>query len=81
MRQRHITFRGERTTISLENPFWQAIDQAAKKRGEPWGEWVASQLQTKPENIGRASWLRQQVLNGLITCDSKKAQDFRAVTT
>lgn len=58
---RHIAA-PHRTTVKLENEFWQAIDRLAEKTGRNWSEWVATELTGKPVGIGAASWLRVRCL-------------------
>ena len=49
-----------RTTIALEPVFWKTIEGIAKP--DTLQTWVNEQLLYKPDDIGRASWLRQRVL-------------------
>ena len=54
---RHIRT-AKKTTIKLENHFWQAIEGLATKNGQTWKQWVESTLSAKPIGINSASWLR-----------------------
>lgn len=47
-----------RTTIRLEQNFWDEIDHQAGELGLTWADWVTKALATKPQDIGSASWLR-----------------------
>lgn len=60
---RHLTADGTPTTIALEKAFWRAVERQAGASG--WREWTATQLKAKPEEIGRARWLRVAVLEAL----------------
>ena len=51
-----------RTTIRLEKQFWAEIDILSKVAGKDWREWVITELRTKPEASGSASWLRVRCL-------------------
>lgn len=66
---RHLTVDGTRTSIALEVAFWRAAERQAGASG--WREWTAARLKAKPEQIGRARWLRVAVLEAL---DGDKAQ-------
>lgn len=55
----------ESTTISLEEIFWDVIDQLSDKAGIQWQDWVRVELAGKPDNAGRAGWLRVQVVKTL----------------
>jgi len=55
----------ESTTISLEEIFWDVIDQLSDKAGIKWQDWVRVELAGKPDNAGRATWLRVQVVKTL----------------
>ena len=48
-----------RTTLSLEEVFWESIDEIF---GKNWRHWVIEQLNDKPGEISNSSWIRQQVL-------------------
>lgn len=59
---RHIIVNDKRTSVALERPFWEALDRIAVTKGMTWLEWVAMHLSAKPENSGRAGWLRVAIL-------------------
>lgn len=54
-----------RTTIRLEQNFWDEIDHQASESGLTWADWVTKTLATKPQGVGSASWLR-------VTCLTNK---------
>jgi len=58
-------YRGEGTTISLEQSFWDVIDELSRKGGIRWDDWVSNMLISKPERVGRATWLRRQTVSTL----------------
>ena len=60
MEHRHITLTQNRTTVCLEADFWDAIEQLS---GGNWKEWSTHALINKPPGVGRAVWLRCQVLS------------------
>lgn len=60
MEHRHITLTQNRTTVCLEADFWEAIEQLS---GGNWKEWTVHSLINKPSDVGRAAWLRCQVLS------------------
>lgn len=51
------------TSIMLDQVFWEVIDEQAAKDGIHWKQWVDQKLEKKPENVGRACWLRVQIVN------------------
>ena len=61
MERRHIPLSTHRTTVSLEPDYWRAIEVLS---GGNWRQWATDNLTTKPEGLGRSSWLRCQVLAG-----------------
>lgn len=54
---RHLLMNGNRTSIALEVAFWRLME----RRGD-WRAWALAQLQDKPEQVGRARWLRVRIL-------------------
>lgn len=59
MRQkRFIKINREATSIQLERTFWDTIDELSVEAGS-WQNWVCQKLKTKPDDITRASYLRQ----------------------
>jgi len=57
--RKHIGYGADRTTVALERTFWEAIDRLGNGDAVSW---TAHQLESRPATVGRASWLRQQVL-------------------
>ena len=51
-----------RTTVKLENLFWEHIEVVAKNGGVSWREWVETALSAKPVGVNAASWLRVNCL-------------------
>lgn len=64
LERRHVLSDACRTTIALEPEFWMAADRQAKARGLDWRQWALVQLDGRPDNYGRASWLRVVILKG-----------------
>ena len=64
LERRHVVSDEGRTTIALEPEFWKAADKQAAAQGINWQQWVAMQLEDRPESYGRASWLRVSILKG-----------------
>jgi phosphoribosyl-dephospho-CoA transferase len=55
LRTRTLQLPGLKTSVALERVFWQTID--ALSEGE-WQDWVIKQLEHKPNDVGRAMYLR-----------------------
>ena len=51
-----------RTTVRLENYFWQQIEVVAKNCGMSWRQWSEKTLTAKPLGTNSASWLRVNCL-------------------
>jgi predicted DNA-binding ribbon-helix-helix protein len=51
-----------RTTVRLENYFWQQIEVVAKNCGMSWRHWAENTLSEKPSGANSASWLRVNCL-------------------
>lgn len=62
---RHLVVDGIRTCIALEPQFWKAADVQAESAGIDWKRWASNQLSSKPEEFGRASWLRVSILDAI----------------
>lgn len=62
MERRHIVINEQSTTIGLESQYWKYIDALSS---DDWKQWTNEQLIRRPEGMGRASWLRLQVLEGV----------------
>ena len=60
--QKHsLTLRGHRTSVSLEDPFWQAFREIAAKQSRPLND-LASEIDATRGDIGLASAIRLFVL-------------------
>lgn len=57
-----------RTTVRLENYFWQQIEVVAQSKGLDWRQWAEKTISAKPSGANSASWLRVNCL--LSTKDS-----------
>ena len=55
-----------RTTVRLENYFWQQIEMVAKNCGMSWRQWAETTLTAKPLGANSASWLRLNCLQSAI---------------
>lgn len=53
-----------RTTVRLENHFWQQIEVVAQSKGLDWRQWAEMTLSEKPSGANSASWLRVNCLLG-----------------
>jgi predicted DNA-binding ribbon-helix-helix protein len=61
MIKRSITIAGHRTSVSLEEPFWSALRELAKKRGVTFATLVA-EIDGKRKNRNLSSALRVYIL-------------------
>lgn len=59
LRHRTLHISGKKTSIALERVFWEAIDRISEGN---WKEWVMSALESKRQDVGRASYLRMLLL-------------------
>ena len=64
-RKRHLTLPTHETSVELERTFWDTVDGLARQRNQGWQEWVREILKNKPEDIGRATWIRTTAHNSL----------------
>lgn len=64
-RRRHLTLPTHETSVELERTFWDTVDGLARQRNQGWQEWVREILKNKPEDIGRATWIRTTAHNSL----------------
>lgn len=51
-----------RTTVRLEDFFWQQIEVVAQSKGLSWRQWAEKTLSEKPSGANSASWLRVNCL-------------------
>ncbi|MEN0079359.1 MAG: ribbon-helix-helix domain-containing protein [Pseudomonadota bacterium] len=61
-RKRSLTLHGHRTSVSLEEPFWQALTQIAEARGQSINSLVAEIDEARGLKSGLASAIRVFVL-------------------
>lgn len=64
-RRRHLTLPTHETSVELERTFWDTVDGLAKERNQGWQDWVKDILKDKPDDIGRACWIRTTAHNNL----------------
>tara|TARA_R110002072_G_scaffold164214_2_gene317092 strand:+ start:960 stop:1178 length:219 start_codon:yes stop_codon:yes gene_type:complete len=62
--KRSLTLRGHRTSVSLEEPFWQAFRDIAAARDQTING-LAAQIDTARGDVGLASAIRLFVLKSL----------------
>ena len=62
--KRSLTLRGHRTSVSLEDAFWTAFCDIAKKNGQPINQ-LAAEIDESRDDIGLASAIRLYVLRDL----------------
>lgn len=60
--KRSLTLRGHRTSVSLEDEFWQAFRDIAAERGQPINELAAEIDETRALDCGLATEIRLFVL-------------------
>jgi predicted DNA-binding ribbon-helix-helix protein len=59
-----LTFRGKKTSVSLEDEFWDALKEIARKRGKPISHVAAAAIaQQRERPINCSSALRLFVLD------------------
>lgn len=61
--KRSVTIDGHRTSVSLEDAFWQALGQAAKARQETRAALIGRIDHARPPEVGLATALRLFVLS------------------
>ncbi len=62
-RKRSLTLRGHRTSVTLEEPFWQALREIAAAEGKPVNSLAAEiDAARNPADCGLASAIRLHVL-------------------
>jgi len=59
--RRHLCINGHRTTIAMEAIFWRGAELEAMRRDLTWQDWIAFQVDNKPAQTERTSWLRQRI--------------------
>jgi predicted DNA-binding ribbon-helix-helix protein len=62
MNKRSVTIAGHRTSISVEEPFWQALKEIAEAEGESLAARIAVIDQARPVEVNLSSALRLHVL-------------------
>ncbi len=62
-RKHSLTLKGHRTSISLEDPFWQAFREIAAVEGKPLNALAAEIDAARGLDLGLASAVRIYVLN------------------
>ena len=60
-----LTLRGHRTSVSLEEEFWQAFRQIASDKGRPINDLAAEIDEARGTETGLASAIRLYVLRDL----------------
>ena len=60
--KRSLTLRGHRTSVSLEDPFWEAFCEIAADQGKPINQLAAEIDATRGVEMGLASAIRLFVL-------------------
>lgn len=61
--KRSLTLRGHRTSVSLEDPFWQAFRSIAAAQGKPINALAAEIDEARDLDVGLASSIRLFVLS------------------
>lgn len=61
--KRSLTVRGHRTSVSLEDEFWQAFRDIARSKHQPVNELAADIDATRRDDVGLATAIRLYVLN------------------
>lgn len=62
MAKRSITIAGHRTSVSVEEPFWQALGDMAAERGMSLAALIADVDRTRPTGTNLSSAIRLSVL-------------------
>ena len=62
--KRSLTLKGHRTSVSLEDPFWQAFRKIADERGQTLNA-LAAEIDARRGDVGLASAIRLFVLDDL----------------
>lgn len=61
-RKHSLTLRGHRTSVSLEDPFWQALQDIAAAEGKPLNVLAAEIDESRGVSCGLATAIRLYVL-------------------
>ena len=61
-KKRSLTIRGHRTSVSLEDPFWEALRDIAESRGMPVNRLTAEIDSARGSDSGLASAIRLYIL-------------------
>lgn len=56
--KRSVSIDGHRTSVSLEDPFWRAIAEAARSRGITRAQLIGEIDHARPPTVGLATALR-----------------------
>ncbi|WP_265502248.1 ribbon-helix-helix domain-containing protein [Paracoccus beibuensis] len=64
--KRSVTIDGHRTSVSLEDPFWKALAEAAAARGVTRAALIGRIDHARPPDVGLATALRLFVVDALI---------------
>lgn len=73
LRRRSVTIAGHRTSVSLEDPFWNQLKQIAAARGISIAQVVAEVDKDRKSNLSSA--LRVFVLKELLAASATAGQD------
>lgn len=65
--KRSLTIRGHRTSVSLEQPFWEAFREIASERAMPVAALASEIDAARGEDAGLASAIRVYVLQHHVT--------------
>jgi predicted DNA-binding ribbon-helix-helix protein len=63
MAKRSITIAGHRTSISMEEPFWQALGEIAATRGVSLAAVIAEIDRNRPDGTNLSSAVRLAILD------------------
>jgi predicted DNA-binding ribbon-helix-helix protein len=61
-RKRSVAIRGHRTSFSVEDPFYEALEEMARERGLPFAALIAHVDAARPRDSNLSSALRVAVL-------------------
>jgi predicted DNA-binding ribbon-helix-helix protein len=72
--KRSFTIAGHSTSISLEEPFWEALKEAAAERGQPVAALV-EEIDAKRGSMGLSSAVRVWLLEYYRSCCGKQTDE------